>query len=172
MYIDVYTSISPAFEILLRILTHAKMCLLTVYQLQTDSIAPREIRDDMFIALHWKFSGLIPFIYNSIKTTHWKLDIPWYSWYIPCVSWYIVVYTASKEWEIPEKQTLQKRARWHWMHPRSLQYLWIAHAAFQGGYGGRWGGEAVRTIPNTLPLRDSSREYGGQGPPYPVVSGW
>ncbi len=27
-------------------------------------------------------------------------------------------------------------------------------------------------IPNTLPLRGSCREYGGQGPSYPIVSGW
>ena len=27
-------------------------------------------------------------------------------------------------------------------------------------------------ISNTLPLRGSCREYGGQGPSYPIVSGW
>ena len=27
-------------------------------------------------------------------------------------------------------------------------------------------------ILNTLPLRGSCREYGGQGPSYPIVSGW
>ncbi len=41
-----------------------------------------------------------------------------------------------------------------------------------GTYGGRISGQAVRTIPNPVSVRSSSREHGGQSPPYAIVSGW
>ncbi len=34
--------------------------------------------------------------------------------------------------------------------------------------GGRWGDQAVRTIPDTVSLRGSCRENGGQGPLIPL----
>ncbi len=45
-------------------------------------------------------------------------------------------------------------------YPCFLQFLW-AQVANQGAYGGRWSGQVVWTIPNTLPLRGSWQEHGG-----------
>jgi hypothetical protein len=44
--------------------------------------------------------------------------------------------------------------------------------AHQGTYGGLGCSQAVRTIPNPVFVRGSSREHGGQSPPYAVISGW
>ncbi len=46
-----------------------------------------------------------------------------------------------------------------------------AHVAHQGADGGRWGDQAVRTIPNTVSLRGYGREHCGQGPPDSPFSG-
>ena len=54
-----------------------------------------------------------------------------------------------------------------WMH-RDAAML----DAHQGTYGGRRSYQAVRTIPNPVSVRGSSREHGGQSPPYAIVSGW
>ncbi len=47
-----------------------------------------------------------------------------------------------------------------------------AEVAHHGTNGGLGGGEAVRIIPNTVSVRGSRGEHGGQSPPYAVISGW
>ena len=39
-------------------------------------------------------------------------------------------------------------------------------------HGGRGSGQAVRTTPNTVSVRGSSREHGGQSPPHAAIPGW